>query len=320
MKEYLHPGREYAPYTDANFESVVARLLSTGAERRSITEAARDRARWWTFEALLRVALAVGGKGWDEVQERARERTRKPPAAPLAGRVWQRRAALAGPDADSDLVADLTAAGQRHALGALARSPAEAEAHFAAVAPENRVSAVARACGSGGTRPARGREPRGLRHVLAAGRLTRSSPRTRPTRCPTRCASITCGSPGSAPASSARAIRLRSVKRRPGSSAAGHWRCAPSLPARRATFAPQWRAARSGRPSAPGWGPLSSARATPPKRSSTCASHSTATRSTTPAARAARRRAANRGPPRRSRRAPGAPPAPGAVWLPSWSP
>jgi len=73
-----------------------------------------------------------------------RARLRGPVTVPLAGRVWQ-RVALAGPDADPGLGTALTAAGDRHALGVLAGSPAGAEAHFAVAETGNRVSAVARA-------------------------------------------------------------------------------------------------------------------------------------------------------------------------------
>lgn len=145
VEEYLQPGGEYAPYTAADLEDVVADLLADGPKRRAIADAARDRARWLTFDALVGVALAVGGKGWAEVKERARERTRSRRSVPLAGRVWQ-RASRTGPDADPDLRADLATAGDRHSLGALGGSPAEAEPHLAAAAAAgSRVSAVARA-------------------------------------------------------------------------------------------------------------------------------------------------------------------------------
>ncbi|CAM9827360.1 unnamed protein product, partial [Phaeothamnion confervicola] len=144
VRDYLQPGTEYAPYTDADFEAVVARLLADAAARRAIAGAAKDRARWWTFDALIQVALGVGGKGWGEVKDRARARGRGAVAVPLAGRVWQ-RVSRAGPDADPALGADLAAAGDRHALGVLARSPAEAEPHFAAAAAGNRVARVSHA-------------------------------------------------------------------------------------------------------------------------------------------------------------------------------
>jgi tetratricopeptide (TPR) repeat protein len=144
VPEYLQPGSEYAPYTADDLETVVARLLGNEPQRRAIAGAAKDRVRWWTCDALLHVALAVGGKGWDEVKERAAERRRNPRAVPLAGRVWQ-RVSMIGPDADPQLLTDVARAGDRHALGVLARS-AEAEPHLAAsAAAGNRVSAVGRA-------------------------------------------------------------------------------------------------------------------------------------------------------------------------------
>jgi glycosyltransferase involved in cell wall biosynthesis/predicted Zn-dependent protease/predicted O-methyltransferase YrrM len=143
VKEYLEPGAEYAPYGEDDFEGVVGRLLADEPRRRAIAGAARERARWYTFEALVRSALAVGGKGWSDVTGRARERLRRGATVPLAPRVWQ-RASNIGPDADPGLDAALAAAGERHAPGVLARTPAEAEGHFAA-AGGNRVSLAGRA-------------------------------------------------------------------------------------------------------------------------------------------------------------------------------
>lgn len=142
VKEYLQPGVEYAPYTAEDFETVVARLLANADERHAIAEAAKDRARWLTFEALLRVALAVGGRGWGEVKERARERIRRTKTVPLLGRVWQ-RASLSGPDADRELAADVEAAGDPHSRAVLSRVTTEAEPYLTAAAKGgNRVSAM----------------------------------------------------------------------------------------------------------------------------------------------------------------------------------
>ncbi|MBP3957826.1 glycosyltransferase [Gemmata sp. G18] len=145
VPSYLEPGTEFVPYTDTNFETVVADLLADADKRRAIAAAARARARGFTFEALIEAALAVGGPGWDEVRERARQRAARPTPLSRSGRVWQ-RAARGGPDADPELVAELSAAGESHALGVLARDPAGAELHLAAAAAAgNRVSALGRA-------------------------------------------------------------------------------------------------------------------------------------------------------------------------------
>ena len=152
IADYLEPNTEFVPYAGAQFESVVEGLLADGARRARIARAARERARWYAFEALVRVGLSARGKGWDAVTDRMHARLKRgarasASAVPLAGRVWA-RASLSGPDADLTLAADLARAGERHALGVLARTPAEAEAHFAAASAGtngNRVSAVGRA-------------------------------------------------------------------------------------------------------------------------------------------------------------------------------
>jgi glycosyltransferase involved in cell wall biosynthesis/predicted Zn-dependent protease/predicted O-methyltransferase YrrM len=144
VREYLQPNSEYAPYTTDDLEHVIERLLANEEERVAIAKAARDQARWWTYEAFIHVALAAGGKGWSEVKERARERTRRTVKVPLAGRVWQ-RASLCNPDTDHTLIADLTAAHERRSLGVLAQTPEEAQTHLAAASRGNRVSAVGHA-------------------------------------------------------------------------------------------------------------------------------------------------------------------------------
>jgi glycosyltransferase involved in cell wall biosynthesis/tetratricopeptide (TPR) repeat protein/predicted O-methyltransferase YrrM len=173
VPEYLRPTVEYAPYTKDDFEAVVARLLANAAERTAVAEAAKDRARGLTFDALVQVALGAGGTGWGEVKDRAR--TRVPRTVPLAGRVWQRVSTI-GPDADPALVTDLTATGDRHALGVLARPHAEAEPHLAAAAATgNRLSMVGRAvalAGSGRHDEARAELDRALGALEAAPELT----------------------------------------------------------------------------------------------------------------------------------------------------
>jgi predicted O-methyltransferase YrrM len=142
---YLEPHTEYAPYTASDFEAVIERLLTDAAMRQKLATHARERVRGCAFEALVEAAVNVSGPGWDEVQARAANRIANSSTLPLAGRVWQ-RAAVAGPNADSALLADLETAGDRHALGVLATSPVEAEPHLAAAsAAGNRVSAVGHA-------------------------------------------------------------------------------------------------------------------------------------------------------------------------------
>jgi glycosyltransferase involved in cell wall biosynthesis/tetratricopeptide (TPR) repeat protein len=145
VPHYLEPHTEYAPYTDSDFEDVVAHVLTDEATRRAIATHARERVRGYAFETLVETAVDVGGPGWDDMKARAATRLANPPTVPLAGRVWQ-RVAVAGPNADSTLLADLETAGDRHALGVLAASPVESEPHLAAAsATGNRVSAVGHA-------------------------------------------------------------------------------------------------------------------------------------------------------------------------------
>jgi glycosyltransferase involved in cell wall biosynthesis/Tfp pilus assembly protein PilF/predicted O-methyltransferase YrrM len=142
---YLEPHTEFAPYTDSDFEDVVERLLTDEATRRAIATRAKERVRGYAFESLVEAAVNADGTGWDEVKTRATKRIANLPAVPLAGRVWQ-RVAVAGPNADAALLADLEARGDRHALSVLSASPVEAEPHLAAEsAAGNRVSAVGHA-------------------------------------------------------------------------------------------------------------------------------------------------------------------------------
>jgi glycosyltransferase involved in cell wall biosynthesis/tetratricopeptide (TPR) repeat protein/predicted O-methyltransferase YrrM len=142
---YLEPHTEYTPYTESDFEGVVERLLADEAIRQSITTRARERVRGYAFETLVEDAVRVGGPDWNAVKVRAAKRLASPPTVPLAGRVWQ-RVAVAGPNCDASLLADLEAAGDRHSLGVLATSPDEAEPHLAAASSAgNRVSAVGHA-------------------------------------------------------------------------------------------------------------------------------------------------------------------------------
>ncbi|VTR91657.1 family 2 glycosyl transferase : Glycosyl transferase OS=Singulisphaera acidiphila (strain ATCC BAA-1392 / DSM 18658 / VKM B-2454 / MOB10) GN=Sinac_0358 PE=4 SV=1: Glyco_trans_1_2: Methyltransf_24: Glyco_transf_4: Glycos_transf_1: Glycos_transf_2: TPR_7: TPR_6: TPR_10 [Gemmata massiliana] len=141
VPDYLAPGTEFAPYTDADFEEVVAGLLAADARRAALAAAARERVRRYTFGALVEGALAVGGPDWDEVIARARRRADQPVPVPLAARVWP-RVSLAGPGADPELVTDLSAAGADHELGVLAGTAATADPHLARAARGNRVSAL----------------------------------------------------------------------------------------------------------------------------------------------------------------------------------
>ena len=54
---YFEPGREYAPYTNENFEEVVEYFLVNEQDRSRMADAARHRVRDYSFEALLTQAL-----------------------------------------------------------------------------------------------------------------------------------------------------------------------------------------------------------------------------------------------------------------------
>ncbi|MBY0456023.1 MAG: glycosyltransferase, partial [Gemmataceae bacterium] len=76
VPDYLTPGSEYVPYTAADFDGLVADLLADDDRRRAIAAAARERARWLTFDALVAAAVGAGGRHWGEVQARAADRVR----------------------------------------------------------------------------------------------------------------------------------------------------------------------------------------------------------------------------------------------------
>ncbi|HYH66560.1 MAG TPA: glycosyltransferase [Urbifossiella sp.] len=140
---YLEPGTEYVPYTADDLEARVAACLADEAGRREMSARAGARVRGYGWLDLIRRALADCASDWPAVRERAARRSRSEARPSLPARVWQ-RAGLAGPDADAALVADLTRAGDHHALGLFA-PVGSAEPHLARAAGSNRVSALGHA-------------------------------------------------------------------------------------------------------------------------------------------------------------------------------
>jgi tetratricopeptide (TPR) repeat protein/predicted O-methyltransferase YrrM len=142
IKRYLTPGEEYVPYTDADFEATVARVLADDAGRRRIAAAGRARVRGYSFEALLRPGVGRALADRTVVESRLSARLRARPRPSLTGRVW---GALGAMDLrDTRLTGDLAAAG-RHELALVIKNPADALPLLDSAASINRVAALTRA-------------------------------------------------------------------------------------------------------------------------------------------------------------------------------
>ncbi len=139
VPRYFTPDAEYVRYTADDLEDKLADWLAWADDRRTVAAAAKARAAAYTFDRLIADGLA--GLPWDAVRERAAARRAGGLLPPTAARVWQ-RVSLSAADHDPNLVDDLRAAGDWHALGLLS-DPEDAAGCFARSAPANRVSRLA---------------------------------------------------------------------------------------------------------------------------------------------------------------------------------
>jgi glycosyltransferase involved in cell wall biosynthesis/Flp pilus assembly protein TadD len=108
------------PLSADDLEGELERYLGNEDEHRLQVDAARERTRSHTFEALWQAALGHVEECWPELQARASQRRPADRDTALRGRVWQ---ALGPYGPDPTLVADLQAA--------LTSEPASAELHNA---------------------------------------------------------------------------------------------------------------------------------------------------------------------------------------------
>jgi len=107
----LRPGKEYAPYGEADLEVVIDRLLTDRDRRVALAAAGYTRAREFTFEALWAAAVESLDDDWDRLQDQAGRRPAWAPHDHLRS-----RAALALGSArareDATLPEDLTRASE----------------------------------------------------------------------------------------------------------------------------------------------------------------------------------------------------------------
>ena len=113
VRRFLRPGVEYVPYTAADLEDRVDRLLADDAERRRVAAAGRARVRAHSFEALLRAGVARAFRDRPELAARVADRLRRRPRPSLTGRVWVALSMKQGDD--PGLPAELAAAGRYEA-------------------------------------------------------------------------------------------------------------------------------------------------------------------------------------------------------------
>jgi glycosyltransferase involved in cell wall biosynthesis len=139
VQTVLQPGKEYVAYTDADLESLLDHYLSHEDERAAIAAAGHGKVAGLSFSALWESVLNTVEAEWPLLEEGCAHRLATPHSPAWLGRTWQWLQAI-DRSGDQTLPDDLRSAHQSNsldadglmALGALANTPGEASAHFAA--------------------------------------------------------------------------------------------------------------------------------------------------------------------------------------------
>ncbi len=99
---------ECVHYRPDNLEELVSYYLENEEERQALAEAARERARGWSFEELWQEQIEALTRGWSELRDRAGRPSLTDRFQGLAGRCWQ--ALSSGKSEDAALASDLQTA------------------------------------------------------------------------------------------------------------------------------------------------------------------------------------------------------------------
>lgn len=142
VRRFLTPDTEYVPYTAADFEERVARVLADDERRRVIAAAGRAKVTGYSFETLFRDGVARVFRDPAGVTTRMAARLQRRPGLSLTGRLWT---ALGSREVgDRTLAAELIAAG-RHEAAVLTGTTDPDAAALVGAAVTNRVAALTRA-------------------------------------------------------------------------------------------------------------------------------------------------------------------------------
>jgi GT2 family glycosyltransferase/Flp pilus assembly protein TadD len=130
VPQYLTPGIDYATYSANDLEPVIEHYLIHEGERRAIAEAAQRLSGSITFASCWEKVVTSINDDWEQLRERAAQRSATPVVADVTAGVWCAVCGGSGSELLTALKEGAPSAKASNAAGLFARTPAEAADYF----------------------------------------------------------------------------------------------------------------------------------------------------------------------------------------------